>query len=282
VPRGLRTRPSPAGVAAAAASLTLATALLVTSNAAAGAIGGASYKGPGRGDVDKIKFTVSHDGRVIGSMAVGFDSRCRQGGNNYTNKNTSVVFYTTKVRGSGKFKARDERNYPGGGDLSVARGRFNADGRSARGRFTFEGDFDPGNGPTVHCHAEGRFRATTRAKPEDGGGALQEGRWNGRTDQDLPIRFDTVEGEVRQIEFTVQVQCTSDNGSTFPDEHFAFIGRADVDGSTFEATQGPDHIRGSFSGQTASGVVSVGSYFDEFHAATCSGPGEIPFTAQLD
>lgn len=263
------------------ASLTLATACLAITGALAGPIGGASYKGPGRGDVDKVEFTVSRDARVIGSMSVGFDSRCRQGGNNYTNKNTSVVFYSTKVRGSGKFKATDKRNYPGGGDVSVAKGRFSQDGRKARGRFSFEGDFDPGNSATVRCHAEGRFRATTKAKPEDGGGGLQEGVWNGRTDQDLPIRFNTVEDGVREIEFTVQVQCTSDNGSTFPDEHFAFIGRAEVDGSTFEATQGPDHVRGSFSGQTASGIVSVGTYFDEFQAATCNGPGEIPFTARL-
>jgi hypothetical protein len=270
----------------------LGSALLAISSSAADPIGGASYKGPGRGDVDKTEFTVSHDGKVIGSMSVGFDSRCRQGGNDYTNKNTSTVFYKTKIRGSGKFKARDKRSYPGGGDLSVAKGRFSADGKSAKGRFTFEGDFDPSSGPTVHCHAEGRFRATTKAKPDDGGGGgsggQRAGTWTGTTGQGMEIIFDVEDGgeRISGVLFQARLDCTRDDPSlgptSFTTDYEGHIQSGRIDGSSFSGSQDANRVSGRFDGETATGVISVTNYYDELELATCSTPGDVPFTAKLD
>lgn len=273
----------------AVASLTLASALLAISSAGAGPIGGATYKGPGRGDVDKAKLTVSHDAKMIGSLTIGFDSRCRQGGNNYTNKNTSVVFYTTKIRGGGEFKARDKRNYPGGGDISVAKGRFSADGKSAKGRFRFAGDFDPGNSATVHCHAEGRFRATTKASPEDGGngsGGPRAGTWTGTTAQGMDVIFDVEDGgdAITGVLFGARLDCTREDPTlgptSFTKDYEGHIQRGRIEGSSFSGSQEANRISGTFDGNTATGVVSVTNYYDELELATCSTPGEIPFTAR--
>ncbi len=270
--------------------IALAASLLAAPAAGADPIGGASYKGPGRGDVDKTEFTVSHDSKVIGSMSVGFDSRCRQGSNNYTNKNTSVVFYTTKVRGSGKFKARDKRNYPGGGDLSVAKGRFSADGTSAKGRFAFDGDFDPGNQATVHCHAEGRFRASTKAEPGDGGGGSVDpraGTWTGTTAQGMDIIFDVEENgeQISGVLFDARLDCLREDptlGPTnFTTDYSGHIQRGSIQGSSFSGAQDANRISGTFAGGTATGVVSVTNYYDDWELATCSTPGEISFTAKL-
>jgi hypothetical protein len=112
----------------------------------------------------------------------------------------------------------------------------------------------------------------------------------GTTSQGFEIFFDvaggTGRGAIGHFSFEATVDCVRDEGSpgthTFTQTYQGGIAEGRVDGSTFEATDGPNHVSGRFEGKTATGVLSVTNYRDDLELAYCSTPGEIPFTARFD
>jgi hypothetical protein len=278
------------GITVGALIAVAAASAIQVGSAAADPIGGAAYKGKARGDGRKVALNVSANGRVVGPIAIRFDSRCRQNGKSYTNKNTAIILGPAKVRGSGKFKAKDEQRYPGGSHASVAKGRFSRDGSTVKGRFSFHSTLSGSSVGHVKCSSGGSFRARTNATPEeeDRPAGPPVGQWAGTTAQGLEIRFWVNRGGgpggIASIRFDAQVECVRDEGApgnhSFTEVYSGGVLKGRVDGSSFEAVQESDRVRGRFEGKAATGVLSVTNYRNEMELAACSTPGEIAFTAR--